>query len=138
MTYRPTIYIASITKHAEKWLELAKSHGDLFILGCAWPRHVVRLKHHEPDLKQMGGFWKDNFKDLCDCNFLIVYAAPGDILRGALVEAGYAFRCNIPVFVVGEHESYGTWQSLATIVPGTIEDAIEKAYEDFNNFDNLV
>lgn len=133
MSYRPLIYIASTTKHAEKWIALAESHKDLFILSSAWPRHVVRFQHREPDISQMGGFWKENFKNIADSNFLLVYAAPDDVLRGALVEAGYAFRCNIPVFVVNDHESYGTWKSLAKTIFGSVESAIEKAYEDFNS-----
>lgn len=55
-------------------------------------------------------FWKIDEADVLVSDIVLVYAVDGDVLRGALVEAGMAIAYGVPVAVVGTSESYGTWQ----------------------------
>jgi hypothetical protein len=56
--------------------------------------------------------WIANEEDIRAANVVIVFAGfdGADVLRGALVEAGMAIALGKPVVVVGESDSYGTWQ----------------------------
>ncbi len=101
------VYTASKITTAPMWRELSRK----------WPHvmfHARWLKHNEigtPDLKEYAGrFWSEDEQDVKCADAVLVYAAEGEHLRGALVEAGMAIAFKIPVIVVGEHPDYGTWQ----------------------------
>lgn len=101
------VYTASKLRHAKMWKELCdKSHS--FIFHARWLKHVKigtpDGPEHAPD------FWMQDQQDVKDSDALLVYAAPGDKLRGALVEVGMALAYGIPVVIIGEHEDYGTWR----------------------------
>ena len=60
--------------------------------------------------------WTKNIDDLLHADVCVVYAALGDNLRGALVEAGAALAFGIPVIAVGYttgtiyNRVWGSWQ----------------------------
>ena len=101
------VYTASKLKHAQMWRDLSKQWNRVFF-------HARWLKHTEigtPDAKEHAGrFWMEDEADVKVADAVLVYAAPEDHLRGALVEAGMAIAYTIPVIVVGSHPDYGTWQ----------------------------
>ena len=101
------VYTASQFHHAPFWREICALSPQIH---C----HARWLKHAAlgtPDTAANAGeFWAQDEQDVRDADAVLVYAAPGDRLRGALVEAGIAIAAGVPVIVVGEHDDYGTWQ----------------------------
>lgn len=101
------VYTASQMHHADRWRALCRR--SLQIL-C----HARWLKHAALGTPETAAnareFWQQDEQDVRDADALMVFAAPGDRLRGALVEVGIALACGVPVIVIGEHPDYGTWQ----------------------------
>lgn len=88
------IYIASKTKHADKWIKL-RSEGVNII--STW-------------IDEAGAGQSPDMSDLCrrcvsesvQCDAMIVYAEEGDYLKGAFIEMGVALSCPLkPVYLVG-------------------------------------
>ncbi len=101
------VYTASKLKHAAMWREMCAATPHL-------QAHARWLKHSSigtPDTPEHAAeFWLQDEQDVRDADAVLVYAADGDHLRGALVEAGIAIASGVPVVVVGKHPDYGTWQ----------------------------
>lgn len=55
-------------------------------------------------------FWKHDEEDVKRADAVLVFGYEGDILRGALVEAGMGLALGKLVIVVGDNPSYGTWR----------------------------
>lgn len=101
------VYTASKLKHAAMWRELCKTTPHVYF-HARWLKHVAMGTPDEPE--HAGAFWLQDEQDVRDADVVLVYAEPGEHLRGALVEAGIAIACGIPVIVIGDHNDYGTWQ----------------------------
>lgn len=98
------IYVASKIRHAPIWRQF-RSEGFLIIsswLDAPWIDAGV-----VPTSEQLTSIWKDVIDEVKACSAVIVYAEPGDVLRGAYVEAGAALACGKPVYVIGSVE--GDW-----------------------------
>lgn len=54
---------------------------------------------------------EENFSDIKEADFVVVYAEDGETLKTALVEVGWAMAWGKPVIVVGTHESYQPWRA---------------------------
>jgi nucleoside 2-deoxyribosyltransferase len=81
---------------------------------------------HEETPDNAMKFWPMNVEDIKHSDGLICYAEGEDRLRGALVEVGVALAHDIPVVVVGEHFSYGTWQYHPDVLHSkTLDHAID-------------
>ena len=99
------VYVASRLANAPMIRTLASPH--LFL--CArWLQHVATGTPDDADHARR--FWPEDVADAAGADLLVVYAAPEDHLRGALVEAGVAIHAGVPVVVVGDHPDYGTWR----------------------------
>jgi hypothetical protein len=116
----PSIYIASKTKHAAKWLALRDKGVNII---STW-------------IDEAGEGQTTDMPDLCSrciheaevCNAMIVYAEDGDILKGALVELGVALAVTgKPIFFVGpvlrDGSVFTHHPSVSSIQ--TVEEAIE-------------
>jgi hypothetical protein len=88
------IYIASKTKHADKWIEL-RNRGVNII--SSW-------------IDEAGPGQTKNMADLCnrcinesiECDAMIVYSEEGDYLKGAFIEMGVALGVpGKPIVLVG-------------------------------------
>jgi nucleoside 2-deoxyribosyltransferase len=55
-------------------------------------------------------FWQNNIKEVQDADVVVVFADPLHPLRGALVEVGVGLAAEIPIIIVGEHPSFGSWR----------------------------
>lgn len=101
------IYVASKLIHAARWRALCDTTPHVQF-------HARWLKHNkigtEDSSKNATEFWREDEKDIQDADLVIVYGELGEHLRGALVEAGMAIAYGVPVFVIGSHPDYGTWQ----------------------------
>jgi len=107
------IYPASGTHHAAMWRE-ARHKWPGVIVGARWVDYV--LDGVEETETNARSFWRDDHADVKAADALIVFAAPGDRLRGALVEAGMAIALGKPVYVVGVSDDFGTWQFHPSVV----------------------
>lgn len=86
----PYVYVASKLVHAEALRKLWVRRNDI-----KFTSRWVFLEGHVPDdLSHAQGFWADDVTDVLASDALILYAEPGENLRGALFEAGifYAKR----------------------------------------------
>lgn len=87
------IYIASKTKHAEKWIKLRDQGLNIT---STW-------------IDEAGPGKSSNLSDLCErcvreayqCNLMIVYREDGDYLKGAFIEMGIALAAKVKVYLVG-------------------------------------
>lgn len=104
---RVSVYFASKIHHAPIGRALAAEWTE-FWWTSRWPTHHVGKM---PSIRAFAKeFWLHDEEDVRASDVVLVYAEPGDKLRGALVEAGIAIGHGVRVVVVGENECYGTWQ----------------------------
>jgi hypothetical protein len=48
--------------------------------------------------------------EICNSDCVLVYVEAGEILKTGLLQIGIAYSRRIPIFVIGDHVSYATWQ----------------------------
>ena len=91
------IYIASQTKHAEKWLELRKVGLNIV---ATWIDEAGAGA--SPDLTDLSSRC---IFEATQADWLILYCETEDFLKGALLEAGAALGAGVPVICVGNCKS---------------------------------
>jgi nucleoside 2-deoxyribosyltransferase len=101
------VYFASKLRHGGRWRTLCAS-AHQFVAYARWLKHTSIGTPDTPD--NASTFWLEDQQDVKHADVVVVYAEPGEHLRGALVEAGMAIAYGKPVVVVGDHPDYGTWQ----------------------------
>lgn len=101
------VYTASKLSTAVEWRQMQLAWPTLFF-HARWLRHVEIGTPDSPE--NAVRFWIEDQEDVASADAVLVYAKRDEHLRGALVEAGIAIACGIPVIVIGEHRDYGTWQ----------------------------
>ncbi len=106
--YRLAIYFASKTDHAPM-AKLLQTEWTEFTWTSRWPLYVGKVEHFQNEAMAKIG-WEYDLADIQAANVVLVFSKPEDTLRGALVEAGMAIALGKKVLVVGENDSYGTWQ----------------------------
>lgn len=89
------IYIASKTKHADKWRRIAKLHA----VNSTWIYEAG-----EGETSDFHDLWRRCMNESKTCTAMVVYREPDDILKGAWMEMGAAISHNIPVHAVGLEE----------------------------------
>ncbi len=105
---RLSIYFASKTNHAHIGKLLQTSWTE-FTWTSRWPLYVGKVEHFQNEAMAKIG-WEYDLADIQAANVVLVFSKSEDTLRGALVEAGMAIALGKKVLVVGENDSYGTWQ----------------------------
>lgn len=101
------IYIASKTKHADKWRRLRNMFKD--INGLELPgTTILNLTASWIDVtkrpKNKGERWPIAvacLKEIEAADFIIVYAERGEVFTDALIEIGLAIAKSTPLFFVG-------------------------------------
>lgn len=88
------IYIASKTKHADRWRFLRDKVGEPII--STWIDEAGPGESADLD-----DLWHRCIKEASSCELLIVYREPDDVLKGAWVEVGAALAVGTPVFAIG-------------------------------------
>jgi hypothetical protein len=94
---RRGIYIASKTKHAERWRFLRDKIGEPII--STWIDEAG--PGESADLHDL---WQRCITEASGCRVLVVYREPEDVLKGAWVEVGAALASGVPVYAVGLDE----------------------------------
>lgn len=105
------VYIASKLNYAEQfrgYREGWKKEG--IDLHARWFDQAKVEQQSEVHPDDFHVFWLVDEEDVKIADAIIVYGAPNDKLRGALVEAGMAIAFGKLVIVVGESPDYGSWQ----------------------------
>jgi hypothetical protein len=107
------VYGASVVGHAGLWKDRRRAWRAQGIqITSTWiDAHDLGNEHRLTPLF-LAGQWIQNYQDLLHAKAVIVYAEKGDVLRGALVEAGIAMGMHKAVVLVCDHDhpSFGSWQ----------------------------
>lgn len=90
------VYIASKLEHAAK---LRDVRHDGFHINARW---IDTAEIHQKTLKPVTHWQQENFDDIEAAHFCILYVEPGDKLKGALVELGYAIRAGKQIWIAGD------------------------------------
>lgn len=122
------VYPASKLSRAPLWRQAEKDFPQLF-LTARWLRHQEIQTPDDPDFAME--FWREDFEDIKASDAVFIWAEGEEHLRGALVEAGYAIANSIPVYVIGKHKDYGTWQYAQGVYQAaSIKHAIAYVFEE--------
>lgn len=90
------IAIAAKVEHAPK---LAAIHKDGFHITSRW---IWMAASGQESMKPVTHWQQENFDDIEMADFVILYLEPGDKLKGALIEIGYAVRAGKHVWIAGD------------------------------------
>lgn len=111
------IYTASKTVHAHKWLELRS-------LGL----NVISTWIYESGPGETACFrdlWERCISEASRADALLLYREPGEVLKGAFIEAGAALASGKPVYAVGVEDQSFRHHPLVTVCD-SINDALGK------------
>lgn len=123
---RRGIYIASKTKHADRWKRL-RSKGV----------PIISTWIDEAGVGETADFhdlWQRCLTESAGCSVLVSYREPGEVLKGGWVEIGAALAKGVPVYAVGLEEFTIAGYRGITHFP-TIEAAIEAARALLDQFE---
>lgn len=114
MTFQKNIrvYVASKLRHAEKFMKLRNEYPDIHFT-ASWPITAGLGSEAERPVYQWMG---ESEVQILNSDCVLVYAEAGEILKTALIQVGIAYARRIPIFVIGEHDSYAEWQFNTNIV----------------------
>ena len=87
------IYIASKTKHAERWKKF-RDEGINII--SSWIDEAG-----QGESKSLRDLWIRNINEAKSADFLIMYNEPEEIPKGSLIELGAALANNVRVYWIG-------------------------------------
>jgi len=91
------IYIASKTKHAERWKIL---RANKFPIISTWIDEAEQGQSQD-----LNDLWHRCINEASNCACMIIYAEEQEILEGAFIELGCALSNNKPIFAVGLPEN---------------------------------
>jgi len=113
------IYIASKTVHAPKWKAL-RAQGV----------PIISTWIDEAGVGETASFadlWTRCVSEASRASALVVYAEPGEVLKGGLVEVGAALASGNPVFAVGKQSGWSFTSHTLVTECESIEHAIDLA-----------
>jgi len=109
------IYIASKTKHADRWRALRAGGAPII---SSW------IDEDEPT--SYPEFWGRCLREIAHATSMVLYHEEGEVPKGSFVEVGAALAHLIPVFVVGDPP--GTFVHYPLVKRrATVEEAIASA-----------
>lgn len=94
---RRGIYIASKTKHADRWRFLRDKVGEPII--STWIDEAG-----VGETEDFSDLWRRCILEASTAELLIIYRERDDVLKGGWVELGAALASGVPVFAVGIEE----------------------------------
>lgn len=101
------IYLASKLHHSDFAMKLVMNNTH----DVTWTNRWQWFEGWVSDSKENAvHFWENDFDDVDAADAVIVLGMGNDILKGALVEAGYAIGKGKIVACVGDCDSFSTWQ----------------------------
>jgi hypothetical protein len=88
-----TVYIASKSRHGAQWKEL-RAGGEPIV--STWIDECEAGQTSDWD-----DLWSRCIREAAECDTLILYAEPGEVLYGAMIEVGAALASGRRVIYVG-------------------------------------
>lgn len=116
------IYIASKTKHAEKWRALRAE-------GCSIKASWLDRPADDPDI-DYAALWHTNVEEAMNARALILYAEEGETAKGSLVEMGAALAKGVPVYYVGPVDLLTALRHPNVHHCRSVEGALQRIAED--------
>ncbi len=110
------IYTASKTKHADRWKSL-RAEG--------WPINSTWID--EAGVGETACFtslWERCILEASQADAVLLYREPGDVLKGAFVEAGAALAHGVPVYAIG-CEEYSFSKAAGWVNCTSVESALD-------------
>lgn len=105
------VYFSSTLRHRKKWLKFCEDNPRIHGFSrWIYSEDCDTATDENTDPSEACKFWMMDEQDVRDADCVLVYAEPGDRLRGALVEAGMALAYGVKVIVCGDHPDFGTWR----------------------------
>src|SRR5258708_1643564 len=101
----PTIYTASKTRHRQRWIDLRARGLDVIATWIDEPYWTEDGKIVSLDETGKRALWDACQREASYAHMLTLYAEEGDILQGALIEAGCALGNGKPVYQIGTCKS---------------------------------
>ncbi len=95
-TNKRGIYIASKTKHADRW-RLLRDAG--LPITSTWIDEAGAGESGD-----LSDLWRRCILEASTASVLVLYREPDDVLKGGWVELGAALACGVPVFAIGIEE----------------------------------
>lgn len=127
MTYRPKVYGASKIEEASFWRNCVDRFPEIEWT-ARWPSVCLLATtgiDQMPSPAQAKRAWLIDFADVRRSDALFLLAPSSEKhLRGGLVEAGYALALSIPVYLIGEHDDFGSWRHYPLVSQFKGPDAI--------------
>jgi hypothetical protein len=97
MADRAGIYIASKTKHADRWRFLRDKIGEPII--STWIDEAG-----EGQSADLDDLWRRCISEASSCAILIAYREKDEVFKGGWVEVGAALAFKVPVYAIGLEE----------------------------------
>lgn len=94
MTERAGIYIASKTKHAERWRYLRNVVG--YPINSTWIDEAG-----EGESSDLSDLWLRCIREASTASAFVIYRETDDVLKGGWIELGAALHAEVPVYAVG-------------------------------------
>lgn len=120
------IYIASKTSHAPRWRQL---RAEGLPVNSTWIDEAGK-----GETKCFTNLWGRCVGEAAGADAVIVYREPGEVLKGAFVEAGAALASGVPVYAVGcdefsfiHHEGVRVCSSLDHAICAALDHTIGAA-----------
>jgi nucleoside 2-deoxyribosyltransferase len=114
--YRPKVYTASKISYASLWRQLRNEEWKHLDFTARWiDIEDLELEERISGPAEYVHFWTIDIQDVRRSDFVLIYARPGDLLKGALVEVGAALALGKIVLSVGIDPSH-TWSYHPCVV----------------------
>lgn len=107
MIHTTRVYTASKLHHAPTWRAMQIQYKDWLVITSRW---ITMPTFEEGTTELCRNGWVVDDQDVRHSNFVLCYAKDGELLRGALVEAGMGIAYGKKILCVGASDSFGTWQ----------------------------
>lgn len=107
------VYTASKLHHAPMWRALQIQNQSWLVITSRWI-HMATFDERSEEICRNA--WTIDDQDVGKSNFVLCYAEGGELLRGALVEAGMGIAYGNDIICVGESESFKNWQYHPQVV----------------------
>jgi len=102
------LYFASDIRHARKWIDYRNKLYPNITVVSSWIDLMKDGEIVNPKEGLVKESWENNIKDVLLCDVLVLYAEPGDSMRGSCFEAGVAFTLRKSIVYVGDLKTIGT------------------------------
>jgi len=101
------VYVSSKLRHRNLWID------SEFTITSSWI--------HSPELmpEECSDMWDRYVQEVRESEGFVLYVEPEDVLKGCLLELGFAFACRIPIVIIWQGSPAGLASKVGTIIHHT-------------------